>query len=92
MLSTLNALAGEPTGEDMAHAVESIASNSALDVAAIVARFNALDEQINKINTTLNELMSAQIKPEPEPEPDPEPKPNPEPKPDPEPDPEPIES
>lgn len=90
MLSTLNALAGEPTGEDVAQAVESIASNSTLDVAAIVARFNALDEQINKINTTLNELMAAQIAPEPDPEPDPEPKPNPEP--DPEPDPEPIES
>lgn len=88
MLSTLNALAGEPTGEDVAQAVESIASNSTLDVAAIVARFNALDEQINKINTTLNELMAAQIAPEPEPEPDPEPEPNP----GPEPDPEPIES
>ena len=88
MLSTLNALAGEPTGEDVAQAVESIASNSTLDVAAIVARFNALDEQINKINTTLNELMMSQIAPEPEPDPDPEPEPNPEP----EPEPEPIES
>lgn len=86
MLSTLNALAGEPTGEDVAQAVESIASNSTLDVAAIVARFNALDEQINKINTTLNELMAAQIAPEPEPDPEPEPNPGPEP------DPEPIES
>ena len=77
MLSTLNALAGEPTGEDVAQAVESIASNSTLDVAAIVARFNALDEQINKINTTLNELMAAQISPEPEPEPEPDPEPDP---------------
>ena len=85
MLSTLNALAGEPTGEDVAQAVESIASNSTLDVAAIVARFNALDEQINKINTTLNELMMSQIAPEPEPdlEPEPEPEPNPEPEPEP---------
>ena len=88
MLSTLNALAGEPTGEDVAQAVENIASNSTLDVAAIVARFNALDEQINKINTTLNELMMSQIAPEP----DPEPEPTPEPEPNPEPDPEPIES
>ena len=79
MLSTLNALAGEPTGEDVAQAVESIASNSTLDVAAIVARFNALDEQINKINTTLNELMMSQIAPDPEPDPDPEPEPDPEP-------------
>ena len=86
MLSTLNALAGEPTGEDVAQAVESIASNSTLDVAAIVARFNALDEQINKINTTLNELMMSQIAPEPDPEPDPEPEPEPKP------DTEPIES
>lgn len=92
MLSTLNALAGEPTGEDVAQAVESIASNSTLDVAAIVARFNALDEQINKINTTLNELMAAQIAPEPKPEPDPEPEPNPGPEPEPDPEPEPIES
>ena len=83
MLSTLNALAGEPTGEDVAQAVESIASNSTLDVAAIVARFNALDEQINKINTTLNELMMSQIAPEPEPDPEPEPEPNPEPEPEP---------
>ena len=90
MLSTLNALAGEPSGEDVAQAVESIASNSTLDVAAIVARFNALDEQINKINTTLNELMASQIAPEPEP--DPEPDPEPEPEPEPEPNPEPIES
>ena len=88
MLSTLNALAGEPTGEDVAQAVESIASTSTLDVAAIVARFNALDEQINKINTTLNELMMSQIAPEPEPNPEPEP----EPEPNPEPEPEPIES
>ena len=77
MLSTLNALAGEPTGEDVAKAVESVASSSTLDVAAIVARFNALDEQINKINTTLNELMAAQIAPEPEPKPDPELNPEP---------------
>ena len=84
MLSTLNALAGEPTGEDVAQAVESIASNSTLDIAAIVARFNALDEQINKISATLNELMMSQIAPEPDPEPDPDPNP--------EPDPEPIES
>ena len=90
MLSTLNALAGEPTGEDVAQAVESIASNSTLDVAAIVARFNALDEQINKINTTLNELMMSQIAPEPDPKPEPEPEPDPEPNP--EPDTEPIES
>lgn len=90
MLSTLNALAGEPTGEDVAKAVESVASSSTLDVAAIVARFNALDEQINKINTTLNELMAAQIAPEPEPKPAPEPEPEPDPNP--EPDPEPIES
>ena len=83
MLSTLNALAGEPTGEDVAQAVESIASNSTLDVAAIVARFNALDEQINKINTTLNELMMSQIEPEPEPDPEPEPKPEPDPEPEP---------
>ena len=88
MLSTLNALAGEPTGEDVAQAVESIASTSTLDVAAIVARFNALDEQINKINTTLNELMTSQIAPEPEPDPEPEPEPDPEP----EPETEPIES
>ena len=88
MLSTLNALAGEPTGEDVAQAVESIANNSTLDVAAIVARFNALDEQINKINTTLNELMMSQIAPEPDPEPEPEP----EPEPNPEPETEPIES
>ena len=88
MLSTLNALAGEPTGEDVAKAVESVASSSTLDVAAIVARFNALDEQINKINTTLNELMAAQITPDPEPEP----KPDLEPDPEPEPEPEPIES
>ena len=57
MLSTLNALAGEPTGEDVAQAVESIASNSTLDVAAIVARFNALDEQINKINKRKNKRV-----------------------------------
>ena len=83
MLSTLNALAGEPTGEDVAQAVKSIANNSTLDVAAIVARFNALDEQINKINTTLNELMMSQIAPEPEPDPEPEPEPEPDPDPDP---------
>ena len=84
MLSTLNALAGEPTGEDVAKAVESIANNSTLDVAAIAARFNALDEQINKINATLNDLMMSQIVPEPDPEPEPEPEPNPEPEPEPE--------
>ena len=82
MLSTFNALAGEPTGEDVAQAVESIASNPTLDVAAIVARFNALDGQINKINAILNELMAAQTAPEPEPEPDPEPEPEPDPEPD----------
>ena len=80
MFSTFNSLAGEPTGEDVAKAVESVAETSQLDIAAIVTRFNSIEERLNKIDSTLNQLMTSQIS-EPEPEPEPEPKPEPEPEP-----------
>lgn len=80
MFSTFNSLAGEPTGEDVAKAVESVAETSQLDIAAIVTRFNSIDERLNKIDSTLNQLMTSQIsEPEPEPEPEPETEPEPEP-------------
>ena len=80
MFSTFNSLAGEPTGEDVAKAVESVAETPQLDIAAIVTRFNSIEERLNKIDSTLNELMSSQIsEPEPEPEPEPETEPEPEP-------------
>ena len=74
MFSTFNSLAGEPTGEDVAKAVESVAETSQLDIAAIVTRFNSIEERLNKIDSTLNQLMTSQIsEPEPEPEAEPEP-------------------
>ena len=79
MFSTFNSLAGEPTGEDVAKAVESVAETSQLDIAAIVTRFNSIEERLNKIDSTLNQLMSSQIsEPEPEPEPETEPETEPE--------------
>lgn len=98
MERTFDLLRGEASGEQVADAMQTLATEPSVDLAALIARFNDIDARINQLESKLTESLVSQVNApaqaaqasaqnatldDPgEPQPEPEPEPEPEPKPD----------